>query len=52
MVFLPAVRGWPAIPCSNFDSLLPMAPGEVVAENLGGVVACGHEPGQLQLGLV
>lgn len=29
-----------------------MAPGEVGAENLGGVAACGHEPGQLQLGLV
>jgi hypothetical protein len=29
-----------------------MAPGEVGAEDLGGVGACGHEPGQLQLGLV
>jgi len=29
-----------------------MAPGEVGAEVLGGVAACGHEPGPLQLGLV
>ncbi len=29
-----------------------MAPGEVGAEDLGGVAACGHEPGPLQLGFV
>jgi len=29
-----------------------MAPGELGVEDLGGVAACGHEPRQLQLGLL
>ncbi len=53
VVFLPAVwgAGWQFL-VVIWTHYSPMALGEVGAENLGGVAACGHEPGQLQLGLM